>query len=156
MVPVQSFTTPVEGSELQDRRKQNKKGCVGKTVKKQRPVNLDLSTIRFPVTAIASILHRVSGVITFVAVGILLWLLGLSLSSPEGFLQASAVMDSFFVKFIMWGILTALAYHIVGGVRHMLMDFGYLAETQVVGTRSAQICFGITVVLSILAGVLVC
>jgi succinate dehydrogenase / fumarate reductase cytochrome b subunit len=36
-------------------------------------------TIRFPVTAIASILHRVSGVITFVAVGILLWLLGTSL-----------------------------------------------------------------------------
>lgn len=129
---------------------------MGKTVKKQRPVNLDLSTIRFPVTAIASILHRVSGVITFVAVGILLWLLGLSLSSPEGFVQASAVMNSFFVKFIMWGILTALAYHTVGGIRHMLMDFGYLAETQVVGTRSAQICFGITVVLSILAGVLVC
>ena len=39
-----------------------------RNVKKQRPVNLDLKTIRFPVTAIASILHRVSGVITFVAV----------------------------------------------------------------------------------------
>jgi len=128
---------------------------VGKYVKKQRPVNLDLTTIRFPVTAIASILHRVSGVITFVAVGILLWLLGLSLSSPEGFQQASAIMDSFFVKFIMWGILTALAYHIAGGIRHMLADFGYLAETLQVGTRSAQITFGITVVLSILAGVLV-
>ena len=156
MVPVHSCNAYVFSCHLQDRRKQNKKGSVGKTVKKQRPVNLDLSTIRFPVTAIASILHRVSGVITFVAVGILLWLLGLSLSSPEGFLQASAVMQSFFAKFIMWGILTALAYHTVGGIRHMLMDFGYLAETQVVGTRSAQICFGITVVLSILAGVLVC
>jgi len=128
---------------------------VGKTVKKQRPVNLDLSTIRFPVTAIASILHRVSGVITFVAVGILLWLLGLSLSSPEGFLQASAVMGSFFVKFIVWGILTALAYHIAGGIRHMLMDFGFLAETMETGKRSAHITFVITVVLSILAGVLV-
>ncbi|MEX7656203.1 succinate dehydrogenase, cytochrome b556 subunit, partial [Pseudomonas aeruginosa] len=41
-------------------------------MKKQRPVNLDLQTIRFPITAIASILHRVSGVITFIAVGILL------------------------------------------------------------------------------------
>ncbi|MFS2223479.1 succinate dehydrogenase cytochrome b556 subunit [Pantoea sp. B65] len=128
---------------------------MGKNVKKQRPVNLDLATIRFPITAIASILHRVSGVITFVAVGILLWLLGLSLSSPEGFLQASAVMDSFFVKFIVWGILTALAYHIAGGIRHMLMDFGYLGETLQIGTRSAQITFGLTVVLSILAGVLV-
>lgn len=128
---------------------------MGKTVKKQRPVNLDLQTIQFPVTAIASILHRVSGVITFVAVGILLWLLGLSLSSPEGFLQAAAIMDSFIVKFIFWGILTALAYHIVVGVRHLMMDFGYLEEDLVTGSRSAKIAFGITAVLSILAGVLI-
>ncbi len=124
-------------------------------VKKQRPVNLDLSTIRFPVTAIASILHRVSGVITFVAVGILLWLLGQSLSSPEGFQTASAVMGSFFAKFIMWGILTALAYHVVVGVRHIMMDVGCLGETLQAGERSANISFVITVVLSILAGVLV-
>jgi len=128
---------------------------VGKTVKKQRPVNLDLQTIRFPVTAIASILHRVSGVITFVAVGILLWLLGLSLSSPEGFAQAAAIMNSFFVKFIFWGILTALAYHVCGGIRHLLMDFGYIKESLAAGTRSAQVAIGLTVVLSILAGVLV-
>ncbi|MBW7982575.1 succinate dehydrogenase cytochrome b556 subunit [Enterobacillus tribolii] len=128
---------------------------MGKTVKKQRPVNLDLQTIRFPVTAIASILHRVTGVITFIAIGILLWLLGLSLSSPEGFVQAAAVMDSFIVKFIVWGILTALAYHIVVGVRHLLMDFGYLEENFVAGSRSANISFVITVVLAVLAGVLV-
>ena len=125
-----------------------------RNVKKQRPVNLDLQTIRFPITAIASILHRVSGVITFVAVGILLWLLGTSLSSPEGFEQASAIMGSFFVKFIMWGILTALAYHVVVGIRHMMMDFGYLEETFEAGKRSAKISFVITVVLSLLAGVL--
>lgn len=126
-----------------------------KDVKKQRPVNLDLKTIRFPVTAIASILHRVSGVITFVAIGILLWLLGTSLSSPEGFLVASSIMGSFIVKFIIWGILTALAYHVVVGVRHMLMDFGYLEETLEAGKRSAVMSFGVTVVLSLLAGVLV-
>lgn len=120
-----------------------------RNVKKQRPVNLDLQTIRFPITAIASILHRVSGVITFVAVGILLWLLGTSLSSPEGFEQASAIMGSFFVKFIMWGILTALAYHVVVGIRHMMMDFGYLEETFEAGKRSAKISFVITVVLSL-------
>jgi succinate dehydrogenase / fumarate reductase cytochrome b subunit len=64
-------------------------------------------------------------------------------------------MDSFIVKFIFWGILTALAYHVVGGIRHMLMDFGYLEETLEAGKRTANIGFGITVVLSILAGVLV-
>ncbi|PVF12041.1 succinate dehydrogenase, cytochrome b556 subunit, partial [Yersinia pestis] len=76
---------------------------MGKTVKKQRPVNLDLQTIRFPVTAIASILHRVSGVITFVAVGILLWLLGLSVSSQEGFMQAATIMNSFLFKLHLLG-----------------------------------------------------
>ncbi|MEC4256584.1 succinate dehydrogenase, cytochrome b556 subunit, partial [Escherichia coli] len=104
---------------------------------------------------ISSILHRVTGVITLVALAILLWLLGLSLSSPEGFQHAATIMDGFFAKFIMWGILTALAYHAVSGIRHMLMDFGYLAETLQAGSRSAEVAIGITVVLSILAGVLV-
>lgn len=128
---------------------------MGNKLKKQRPVNLDLQTIRFPVTAIASILHRVSGVITFVAVGILLWLLGMSLSSQDGFLYAAIIMSSLFVKFIFWGILTALAYHICGGIRHLLMDFGYIEESLAAGSRSAQVAFGLTLILSILAGILI-
>ncbi len=124
-------------------------------MKKQRPVNLDLQTIQFPITAIASILHRVSGVITFIAVGILLWLLGTSLSSPDGFQYTSELMTGFFAKFILWGILTALAYHICGGIRHMLMDFGVIDETLAVGNLSAKAAFAITIILSILAGVLV-
>ncbi|WP_319536465.1 succinate dehydrogenase cytochrome b556 subunit [uncultured Vibrio sp.] len=122
--------------------------------RKSRPVNLDLQTIRFPITAIASILHRVSGVITFVAVGILLWLLSISLSSPMGFMEAADIVDSFFVKFILWGILTALAYHIAGGIRHLMMDLGYFEELDT-GTMSAKVAFGATAVLSLLAGIMV-
>lgn len=128
---------------------------MGRTVNKQRPVNLDLKTISFPITAIASILHRVSGVITFIALGILLWLLSLSLSSEQGFAQAQAIIDTFLVKFILWGILTALAYHVVGGVRHLLMDLGFGEENLAVASRSARIAFAITIVLSLLAGGLV-
>ncbi|MDV5170635.1 succinate dehydrogenase cytochrome b556 subunit [Photobacterium rosenbergii] len=123
-------------------------------VNKPRPVNLDLQTIRFPLTAIASILHRVSGVITFVAVAILLWLLGLSLSSPEGFASAAAIVDSFFVKLVLWGILTALFYHIVVGVRHLIMDMGYFEEMES-GIKSAKVSFVIVGVLSLFAGGLV-
>lgn len=122
--------------------------------RKSRPVNLDLQTIRFPITAIASILHRVSGVITFVSIGILLWLLAKSLSSPIGFAEAVDIVDGFFVKFILWGILTALAYHIVGGVRHLIMDLGYFEELES-GEKSAKVAFIVTGILSLLAGVLV-
>ncbi|GHA19513.1 succinate dehydrogenase cytochrome b556 subunit [Oceanisphaera arctica] len=128
---------------------------VGKTVtKKQRPVNLDLRTIRQPVAAIASILHRVSGVITLFALAILLWLLSYSLSSEDGFKAVVDILDGFFVGFILWGVLTALAYHIVGGIRHLIMDLGYCEELES-GALSAKVAFGVTIVLSLLAGVMV-
>ncbi|GGB42825.1 succinate dehydrogenase cytochrome b556 large subunit [Oceanisphaera marina] len=128
---------------------------VGKTVtKKQRPVNLDLRTIRQPVAAIASILHRVSGVITLFALAILLWLLSYSLSSENGFLAVVDILDGFFVWFILWGILTALAYHIVGGIRHLIMDMGYCEELES-GALSAKVALGITAILSLLAGIMV-
>jgi len=121
-------------------------------VKKQRPVNLDLQTVSFPLTAIASILHRVSGVIMFFATGILMWLLAESLSSPMGFANVLDLMDSFLAKFIFWGILTALAYHLVVGIRHIIMDMGYGEEFKT-ATTSAQITVLMSVILSVLAGV---
>ncbi|QUM81023.1 MULTISPECIES: succinate dehydrogenase cytochrome b556 subunit [unclassified Moritella] len=123
-------------------------------VKKQRPVNLDLQTISMPITAIASILHRISGVIMLFAVGILLWLLTESLSSEQGFQNAQEIVSGFFGTFILWGILTALAYHIAGGIRHLLMDMGYFEELES-GALSAKVSFVATVVLSILAGIMV-
>jgi len=127
---------------------------VSDIVKKQRPVNLDLQTIDMPITAIASILHRISGVIMLFAVGILLWLLAESLSSEQGFQNAQEIVSGFFGTFILWGILTALAYHIAGGIRHLLMDMGYFEELES-GALSAKVSFVATVVLSILAGIMV-
>ncbi|OBU24366.1 succinate dehydrogenase cytochrome b556 subunit [Photobacterium aquimaris] len=123
-------------------------------VKKPRPVNLDLQTIRFPLTAIASILHRISGVITFVSIAILLWLLNLSLSSPDGFTTAASITNSWLVKFVLWGILTALLYHIVFGIRHLLMDLGYFEEMET-GLASTKVSFVIVAILSVFSGVLV-
>lgn len=121
-------------------------------VNKQRPVNLDLSTIRFPATAVASILHRVSGVILFFGVGILLCLLGMSLASEQGFNDVTGFASHPIGAFILWGILTALAYHLVGGIRHLIMDMGFWEELES-GTTSANVSFAITAVLSVLAGV---
>ena len=93
-------------------------------------------------------------VITFVALAILLWMLGTSLASPEGFDTVVAIMDNFLVKLVLWGILTALAYHIVGGLRHLVMDMGYWEELES-GNQSARVAFVITAILAVLAGVLV-
>lgn len=121
-------------------------------VKKQRPVHLDLQTIRFPATAIASILHRVSGVIMLFAVGILIWLLSESLASAESFAGIQSLFDTFIVKFVVWGILTALGYHLIVGLRHLIMDTGRWEELES-GNASTKAAFVIAAAWSIIAGI---
>jgi succinate dehydrogenase / fumarate reductase cytochrome b subunit len=118
----------------------------------ERPVNLDLTTFRFPITAIASILHRVSGVILFFGSFILMALLGLSLENEAGFADALSLLDNGFVAFIVWGVLAALAYHFVAGVKHLLMDMGY-GETIESGPVFAKVSIALAVLLMLLAGV---
>ncbi|WP_409995576.1 succinate dehydrogenase cytochrome b556 subunit [Ferrimonas balearica] len=120
---------------------------------KQRPVYLDLQQIQFPATAIASILHRVSGVILFVSIAVLLWLLATSLGSAQGFATVSEIMNSLIAKLVVWGILTALAYHLCGGIRHLLMDLGHFEDSMESGNASAKAAMAVTVVLSVLAGI---
>ncbi|MAM70551.1 MAG: succinate dehydrogenase, cytochrome b556 subunit [Gammaproteobacteria bacterium] len=121
-------------------------------MKDKRPVNLDISSIHLPLAAYTSITHRISGVIVFVGVAILLWLFDMSLSSEEGFSQVQALATSPLVKFIIWGILSALAYHMVAGIKHLLMDFG-IGESKEAGPRGAKITIAISLLLIIALGV---
>lgn len=121
-------------------------------MKKQRPVNLDLTTIKMHPAANASILHRVSGVIMVFAIGILLWALSLSLSSAEGFAQLQELFDGIIFYIILLGTLSALTYHLLGGIRHLFMDLGYFEE-KVSGNLSANITIALWLVLTILVGV---
>ncbi|MCG8393724.1 MAG: succinate dehydrogenase, cytochrome b556 subunit [Pseudomonadales bacterium] len=117
----------------------------------KRPVNLDLSTIKFPVTAIASITHRVTGVAIFLALPILLWMLDRSLTSPESFADLKSLMTSPLVKLVVWAILAVLLYHLVAGIRHLIMDTG-VGETLEGGRRGAKLVFIISAVLILLVG----
>lgn len=121
-------------------------------MKKQRPVNLEINTISFPASAIASILHRVSGVIMFFAMGILMWAFATSLSSVEGFELVKECLDNLLAKFVIWGTLTALIYHMLGGFRHLMMDMGYFEEKDS-GNTSAKVMYLIVIILSVLVGV---
>lgn len=121
-------------------------------MKKQRPVNLDLTTIKMHPAANASILHRVSGVIMVFAIGILLCILSTSLSSAEGFAEIQGYLDSIFFKFIIFGCLSALTFHLLAGVRHLLMDLGHFEELAS-GNITAKLIIVIWLAVSAVIGV---
>jgi succinate dehydrogenase / fumarate reductase, cytochrome b subunit len=122
------------------------------TVKKQRPVNLDLTTISMPATAKASIFHRVTGVALFFALTFVIWAWSESLSSAESFEFVKGLFNGFIAKFIAWGTLSVLGYHLIGGIRHIVMDMGHWEELES-GNLSAKIAMALGVVFAVLAGV---
>jgi succinate dehydrogenase / fumarate reductase, cytochrome b subunit len=118
---------------------------------RKRPVNLDIGTITFPAAAIASLLHRISGVALVVGVGILMWLLDWSLADEESFNTVKNLFDSPICKLIVWGVLAFMIYHTAAGIRHLFMDVG-VGESLEGGRQSARIVFIVTVVLVVLVG----
>lgn len=112
------------------------------SVKSNRPVNLSLATVielnlKSPV-AIASILHRLSGVLLFFVIPGLLWLLDCSLSSAEGFACVQAMLTGIVGKLVLFVALAGLAYHFIAGVKHLVMDWG-VGETLEGGRTFAKI-----------------
>jgi len=99
-------------------------------VDKARPVNLNLMQIRFPIMAITSILHRISGVFMFLCLPYVLWALHTSLASAVGFGRIQQTFTAFWPKMLWILIITAAIYHVLAGLRHLVMDFGWMESLQ--------------------------
>ncbi|MBQ4811809.1 succinate dehydrogenase, cytochrome b556 subunit [Pseudoalteromonas luteoviolacea] len=124
-------------------------------MRKERPTNLAIQTMALPITAYASILHRVSGVIVWGAAVVLLPLLIFAMQSAQNFDTLSAVFnENFFAQFVVWGLLTALGYYCLGTLKHIIQEFGYFEELAS-GCMISRVAIGLGVVLSIVVGVLI-
>lgn len=100
-------------------------------MKVKGPRNIGIGSLlryRFPMTAIASILHRISGVMIFLLIPFVLWILHLSLASQMSFLMVKDFLASPIVAFLVWLTLSAVFYHTVAGIKHLLMDMGLFEE----------------------------
>ena len=97
----------------------------------QRPVYLDLTKIRLPMSAFSSITHRLSGMyVFFVTLPVMLYLIYCSTSSKVNFdrLIIDMSLASFKSIFIYISLLI-FWYHILTGVRHLIMDFLHIGES---------------------------
>lgn len=89
---------------------------------KHPPRYLNLLQIRQPVTAVTSILHRVSGVWLFLCTPWVIYLLQLSLSSEQGFERSRYLLTLFPVKLVLGITLWAAVHHLFAGIRFLLLD----------------------------------
>jgi succinate dehydrogenase / fumarate reductase cytochrome b subunit len=90
----------------------------------KRPLSPHLSIYRPQINMVTSIVNRITGVaMSLAAVLIVWWLLAASTSSSY-FDFVNGILTSWFGLLVLFGSLWALWFHLLGGLRHLIMDFG--------------------------------
>lgn len=100
------------------------------------PVYLNLLRIQFPVGAVTSIGHRISGVCLFLSLPFWIYLLDLSLRGPDGFARAQAILQSPVARLALVLMAWAFLHHLFSGIRFLFMDAG-IGRTLAPARRSA-------------------
>ncbi len=119
-----------------------------------RPLSPHLTIYRLPMTAITSILNRITGVALLGGALVVVWWLLAASASPEYFAFADAVITSFIGDLIMTLAVWALWYHALGGLRHLYWDTGKGLDVETAEKLSYGI-LGASVVLTLLTVIIV-
>ena len=95
---------------------------------KKHPKHLALHLIKLPLPGFVSILHRISGLLLFFALPLLLLMLQYSLRSIETYTQLMAMLAHPLVKLILLGLLWAFLHHFCAGLRYLAIDLHYVRD----------------------------
>lgn len=121
-------------------------------VNQKKPINLDLTTMKFPPMAIVSILHRLSGLALFILMPAILYFFGASLKSPQSFQNLQLMFKLTTYKIVLFLFCAALIFHLFAGIRHLLMDIGY-GEALHSGRHTAIFVMAMAAIFIILLGI---
>ncbi len=110
-----------------------------------RPININPFSIKLPLSALTSIAHRLSGLFLFLILPFLLWALQILTETPNGYEQLAQIMSPVTCKLTAWLFLVAMGYHLLAGLRHILMDMQWLPENLTSAKISAWVVWGATV-----------
>lgn len=115
--------------------------------------NLDLQLIttkyRLPLPGIVSILHRISGLIIFLSLPILITLFMVSVASPISFAELGSGVGGFFLKLILLAVLWGFMHHLCAGIRFLFLDLHYGLEKAKAG-NSAKIVLAVSLALTLI------
>ncbi len=119
-----------------------------------RPVFLNLLRIHMPVTALASIAHRLAGLLLALLIPVALYLLDLSLRGQAGFDQASHWLRLNPVRLLLLIPIWALLHHLLAGLRYLLIDIGIGIELATARHSARLVTLGALLLAVLVYGIL--
>jgi succinate dehydrogenase / fumarate reductase cytochrome b subunit len=118
----------------------------------------DAMQYRLPLAGLVSILHRVSGLMMFVLLPLIIWFFDVSLTSEVTFERFTSAFEAgigfvpgLLVKVVVLGLIWAYLHHFTAGVRHLWMDMTH-SVTSEFGRQSAVVTLAISLLLTLVLG----
>ena len=119
---------------------------------------VDAVKYRLPLAGVVSILHRVSGLLMFGLLPLIVWFFDTSLSSEISFERFAGAFVSgigwvpgWLVKLVALALIWSYLHHFIAGVRHLWMDMTH-SVTKEQGRSSAVVTLAASVVLTVALG----
>jgi len=112
-----------------------------------------LTVYRWQLTAVTSILTRITGNALLLGAVLVVWWFLAAASGPGYFAFANGILTCWFGDLVMFGSLWALWYHALAGVRHLIWDTGRGLEIETAENLGWAVVIG-SVVLTILTVVM--
>ena len=107
-----------------------------------RPLSPHLQIYRPQITAVLSILHRITGVgLTLGALLVVWWLIAAAIS-PDYFALVDGLLTSWLGLLVLTGSLWALWFHALNGIRHLIWDAGWGFELRTVSISGWVVVIG--------------
>ncbi len=89
-----------------------------------RPLSPHLQVYRLPLTAITSILTRITGNALILGALLIAWWLFAAAAGPGPYAVANGVVTSWIGRLVLLGSIWALWFHALAGLRHLWFDTG--------------------------------
>lgn len=119
---------------------------------------IDATKYRLPLAGVVSILHRVSGVLMFVLLPLVVWFLDTSLTSEisfdrfaSAFVAGIGFVPAWIVKLAVLALIWSYLHHFIAGVRHLWMDMTH-SVSFIQGRQSAVVTLVLSLALTLVLG----
>lgn len=128
---------------------------MSEAVKKNRRQQFGVMTFaqavhyRLPLAGVVSILHRAGGLLIFLLLPFILYLLDKSLTSEISFEYFKGYTSHFLVKLAILALVWAYLHHFCAGIRHLLMDI-HVGLNKDGARKSAAVVFAVSLPLAVL------
>tara|TARA_B100000965_G_scaffold280662_1_gene238535 strand:- start:716 stop:1099 length:384 start_codon:yes stop_codon:yes gene_type:complete len=109
---------------------------------KNNPLSPHIQIYSWHISSLISISHRITGVINFIALTFVsIWISSMLLGATN-YEFIKSILDSFFGKFIVNGIIWSFSFQILSEIRHLFLDLGYGFELKTSKITGLIVIFG--------------